>query len=374
MGESNTILSFGAGSIGRGLMGQLAEHARYRTVFVEPVASLREALVAEGSYCVHLTGRQRESFRVSDFEVVSPEDMDALAEHVARCSFAVTAVGGAHLKSVATLLAAGLAGRKRALPILLCENWPAADTEMFGYLREAGAREGDFLCVPASVERMVRSGEGLDLIGESCETLYADGSKWRESRPRIAGLCFVDDLTPYYKRKLFTNNAGHVLLAYRGALRGYALLRESVADREIRKALEEFLAVASSALHREYGLPLSTLKEHCATLMQYRFPNEELADTVRRVGRAPLRKLGPHERLIGLLRLVDEHHLDLAPICDVIAAALHYHDPEDEECRCMRGMIEAAGVQSVLREICALEPECPASKTILRAYMDFENG
>jgi mannitol-1-phosphate 5-dehydrogenase len=128
------------------------------------------------------------------------------------------------------------------------------------------------------------------------------------------------------------------------------------------------LEVASEALHREYGLDRLGLTEHVGVLLNHRFPNRELADTVARVARQPLRKIGPGERLVGLLRLVQRHRLDITPICRVMGAALHYFDPQDSECVSMKAMVEQGGPGRVLEEICGINSQDPAYRMSLDFY------
>lgn len=372
MSPRPSIVVFGAGGIGRGLVGPLAAKAGFALVFVEPHKPLREALTAPGAYRLRLTGRRPETVEVRGFEVISPDDRERLREAVADASFVATAVGGPHLEAVAQSLAPALSNRDTPVPVLLCENWPNADAEMSRRLFDAGAPAGAFVCVPSSVERMVRAAEGLDLVGESGETLFVDGSKWPGPRPSIADMHFVDRLEPYYKRKLYTNNGGHALLAYGGALRGYDRLVQAMDDPDIRAELARFLAAAGDALYLEYGLDRAALDEHIETLVRYRYPNVELADTVRRVARQPLRKLGPDERLVGLLRVLEKHRLDTAPVYRVIAAALRYRDPEDDEAVRMAEIVEAEGPGPVLTHVCGIQPGEAAWDGVLGAYRALE--
>ena len=353
-GYTDSVVIFGAGNIGRGLLGERLAAAHWRTIFVEADEALRGLLAGSTSYRVRLVGRDPCKRYVSDFEVLGPSDAEALKNALARCRFAATAVGGQNLQAIAPFLVEGLYRRDEPLNILLCENWPRPEEALGQALNEAGAAPETYRLVPSSVERMVRRGEDLELIGESSETVIIDRSSWHGPIPPIEGLIFVDEVEPYYKRKLYTNNAGQVVLAYLGHLRGSRLLIEALAQRDIAEDLNTFLQIASRVLEREYCLSCAHLDEHLMNLLEHRFSNKELADTIERVARQPIRKLGPSERLIGLLRLAEKYELDTSPICKVTAAALHYFDPEDDQCREMRGMIEVGGPGQVLLEVCKL--------------------
>jgi mannitol-1-phosphate 5-dehydrogenase len=255
----------------------------------------------------------------------------------------------------------------------VCENWPHADVALSDALVGAGADAGSFACVPASVERMVRGvPDSLDLIGENLESLYFSARGWRGPLPDLDGLDACEDLGPYYARKLFTNNAGHAVLAYEGHLAGRELLCEALAEPAIRRRVEEHLSLSAEMLTREYGMEGSDLAEHVRVLIGHRFANRELADTVRRVARSPLRKLGPEERLTGLLRKLAAHGLATEPVCRTIAAAMHYDDPDDAECERMKEMIRRGGPGRVLAEVCGLDPAGPLHRECLNQWRAIE--
>ncbi len=369
------IVIFGAGCIGRGLLGERAAAAGRRIVFVEAVDALAAALRQADGFNVRLVGREQSVTRVIDYQVISTRDHTAIAGALHTCAFAATAVGGAHLPAVAALMTPGVRQRDSALNILVCENWPNADQALTEQLIQNQAPAERFACIPCSVERMVRAQpDTLDLCGESLESLYFDVTRCRGAAPELPGLRPCNDLTPYYARKLFTNNAGHAVLAYEGHLAGHRLLCDAHRDPDIRAYVEALLAGAAEMLHRTYGLTREALREHVDILLRYRYANETLADTVRRVARNPLRKLGPSERLTGLLRRLEKAGLDSDPVCRTMAAAMAYFDAEDDECLRLRAMLAEQGPASVLRDVCEVDPDEPAGRACLRHWKDMFNN
>ncbi len=346
-----SLAVFGAGAIGRGLLGELAAQAGWPVVFIEKQPEFARQLAAAGQYTVRLVGRGESVTRVTNYRVLTASDTATIAATVRDCELAATAVGGEQLGVVAGLLAPALRERAKALPVLVCENWSRADAVLTEALTRAGAAPDAFFCVPVSVERMVQRTAGLDLVGENGET------GWAAATVPLPGLNGCADLTPYYARKLYTNNAGHALLAYEGFWAGHATLCAALAEPAIRRRLEALLAVAAGMLEREYGIAADALREHVDCLVRYRFANTALADRVERVARQPLRKLGPQERLVGLLRCAEKHGLPARPVCRAIAAALHYDDPRDAESRQLQAWVRADGPGRVLQEVCGLHPE-----------------
>lgn len=350
-GAPGSILVFGAGCIGRGLLGELAARSGIPLVFVESDTAFAGALADAGSYTVRLVGRAETTTTVSRYRVLTPSEPDAIARELAGCRFAATAVGGRNLRAVARLLAPALAHRTSPLTLLTCENWPHADSELWQLLAGLGVTPDRVTCAPCSVERMVQRLPGtLDLIGESVETAYTP------ARVELPGLHHCDSFDAIYARKLYTNNAGHALLAYEGHLDGCETLCQALEIPVIRTHLTELLDASSRMLAAEYGLPLDELRAHAETLANRRFANQALADRIDRVARQPLRKLGPDERLVGLLRKLQRHDLPIKPVCRVIAAACFYFDPSDPESVELRAMMARGGAGKVLWEVCHIHP------------------
>ena len=370
--NNSEVVIFGAGNIGRGLMGQLVACAGKRPIFVEADMELVRQLRDAATYQIQLVGREESSYEIDHYQVLALDEQTDITKAVASCDFAATSVGGQHLASVASLLKPALAKRKRPLNIMLCENWPKADVVMTEALSQLNVLMDTYACIPCSVERMVRRCENsLDLLGESNESVLLDYSKWVGDDPNIDGLVLCDDLTPFYARKLFTNNAGHALLAYMGFLSNCEYLYQAMKVNTIFSALSDLLQSAIQALEMEYQMDRAALKSHIDCLVKCRFANDKLADPVKRVAFQPLRKLDPKERLAGLIRLLQKHHLPTAPVSRIIGAALHYFDPKDEQCTQMKESISASGPGSVLKEVCKMTENEPCFTECLKYYQEF---
>lgn len=132
---------FGAGAIGRGLLGGPAARARLPVVCVGAVPELARQPAAAGRYTVRLVGREESETVVADYRVLTPAAGPAIAEAVRECAFAATAVGGRNPGAVADLLNAALPARATPLRVPVCENWPRAVTTLGqnGALRRLGA-------------------------------------------------------------------------------------------------------------------------------------------------------------------------------------------------------------------------------------------
>jgi mannitol-1-phosphate 5-dehydrogenase len=367
----NKVVVFGAGAIGRGLLADIAFNSAFQVVFVDAVGLLVDKLVDCKEYCVHLEGKSEASHIISGYQALKIDNLNDIANEIADSAFVTTSVGGTNLGDIAGLIAIGLAKRKGILNILVCENWPKADHILSDMLVSRGCDKKRFTCVPCSVERMAKSAEkGLDVIVESEQSLYVDETRWVGDKPKIEELLFCKNIEAYYKRKLYTNNAGHVLLAYAGYLSGCELLYEALGIQKIRQDLIDLLNAASQVLIKDYNFTKADMECHIDNLICWRFSNRKLADTTKRVARDPLRKLGTEERLVALVRRLEKYGLATVPVSRVIAAAMRYYDKDDAGSVKLAEMIAAGGAEAVLTQICKFSPQERCYQECLRFFCE----
>ena len=373
----DSVVIFGAGAVGRGFIARLLAANGLTPVFVEADVQLARRLKDVDGYIVHITGAEKRDSHVSGYEVLTPEQGGEISKALTNCLFMATAVGGRNLGTVARIVASGLAGvskqRGKPLNILLCENWPDAEKVLAEALLKAGCNEKSFACVRCSVERMVKGGENeLELIAEGGQTFYVDRRTWKGEQGGVVcgieGLTFTDNIEAIYARKLYTSNAGGAALAYFGYLSNCHFLYDALEIPEIRKNLTALLNVAKQCLIESFGLDEAELERHLDELMNRRFPNRDLADTVQRVARNPLRKLGSQERLAGLVHLLRRYALSTEPMFCVIGSALHYRDPADAESLELGRIIAQKGAGAILEDVCGFKRQERCFEECLEFY------
>ena len=81
-----------------------------------------------------------------------------------------------------------------------------------------------------------------------------------------------------------------------------------------------------------------------------------IVDFIERNARDPMRKLGPDDRLVGSARLVYEYGIMPENLAVAIAAAIYYENETDEFAVQLKEMRETKGVDTVLSEVCKLDP------------------
>ncbi len=125
-------------------------------------------------------------------------------------------------------------------------------------------------------------------------------------------------------------NTGHASTAYFGFLAGHERISDALADPAVAAAVERVLGETSALIVAKHDFTEEEQAGYRAAILE-RFRNPELPDTVERVGRQPLRKLGRHERFIGPAAELATMGLPVDGLLAAVGAALRFDVPADPE-------------------------------------------
>ncbi|HLU21639.1 MAG TPA: mannitol-1-phosphate 5-dehydrogenase, partial [Bacillaceae bacterium] len=181
------------------------------------------------------------------------------------------------------------------------------------------------------------------------------------------GMIKVADLAPYIERKLFTVNTGHAVTAYLGFLDGKETIDQSLKDSKIYQKVKATLGETGAYLTKRYQLDEGEHQKYIEKII-VRFQNKHLHDDVNRVGRSPIRKLGPNDRLIKPMVEAQKLGLSFQHLASAVAACLLFDVQDDPESVELQKMIKDQGITYVLKEICQLDGSDDISKVIIDQY------
>jgi len=380
-----TAVIFGAGSVGRGFLGQLFSESGYQVVFVDVDDALVEALSTVGAYTLRLAGVDRtEDLTIGPVRVVDGRSTDAVAAEVARSSLMATAVGARVLRAISRPIADGLVQRSTQegappLNVIICENLHDAPELLRGHVREFLPADRKSLVdqmgfVPAVIARMSpvptpqqREQDPALIVAEPYKVLPVDREAFVGEIPTVVGMEAVTPFVAYTERKLYIHNAAHAILGYLGYRRGLTYGYEALEDVWIRSRLDRALAESGRALIAEHGLAAQGMGDHIQDLLA-RFANRALADPVDRLARDPLRKLNPSDRLVGAARLAEKHGVEPQGLAWGIAGALAYDNVEDDHAVTLQGRITEQGLEGVMRGLCGIAEDEPLAVLVRGRY------
>jgi len=373
---------FGAGMVGRGFLGQLLTESGYEVVFVDIDRELLEAINVQRGYRLRLVDNEEvEELWIAPARAIDGREAGHVAAVLSEAELAATAVGARALPLIAPVFAQAIArraevGLESPLNIIICENLKNADTIFRGRVWEAlDPHYRPFLkqqvgFAMAVIGRMapliapeVRQQDPALMITEPYKELPVSRDGFVGPIPEVVGLRAESHFEAWVARKLYLHNAGHAMLAYLGYLKGLTYGYEALHDPDVRPLFDRALTESLNALVVAFGFQEPDLWAHVADLIR-RFDNRALADTIFRLARDPLRKLGSEDRLMGAARLALQH--DVAPrgLAWGIAAGLAYDDPQDPRAVELQGIVDAHGVVNVLQTLCGLNPDNPLSKQL----------
>ena len=382
-------VQIGAGSIGRGFIGQLFSLSGYELVFVELDPRMVAALNQDRRYPLRvISGQSGSETWIEGVRAVSALDAAAVAGELAGASVVGTAVGAGALAEIAPVLAAGLELRWRSgnlapLNIILCENLVDADAVFRNLVasrltpadRELLGRLVGF--VRASVGRMVPvmtpqmcEGNILRIWAEEYDHLLVDAEGFAGPVPPVRNMEPVAPFDYYIQRKLYIHNMGHAAAAYLGALGGCRFIGEAMGVPAIAGVVRAAMRESATAIAAEHRLDEAPLFGHIDELLG-RFANTRVAGTVERVGQDLPRKLAPRDRFMGPIAMCRKWGLPRGDILEALAAGLLFDD-----CRstALRDEIARSGAGPALERFCGLDRLDPDASIVLERYEALRGG
>ena len=383
-----TLVHFGAGNIGRGFIGQLFSLSGWEVVFVDVQEAVLKALNERGSYTVfEVDTEQRRPVTVSPVRGVDGRDAQAVAGVIASADLVSTAVGLGALPHIAKPITAGfeqrLATAGGALDILVCENGVQAPDILRAALRAESSEQllakFDQLhgMVRTSIGRMVPAGTGtdvLDITVEPYRTLPVELQAFRGVIPDLPGLKAQPDFDLVLRQKLYIHNATHACLAYAGLAKGLVAVPDCMENADMVASMRAVGAEVSAALAKAHGSdsnPSADIEAECLAMVEdlcIRYRNRPLGDPLARVGRDPVRKLGPDDRLIGAARLCEQQGIKPLHLAHHILLACQYTISDDEphakRWRQLQETPATANWRALLCEFAQLDPQEPLMSTL----------
>lgn len=375
-------LHFGAGNIGRGFIGLILSRAGYAVTFSDVNQELVNALQQRGEYTVELANENKDQEMVSGVKAIDGRELQTVAATVVEADLITTAVGVTVLKRIAPGIAEGLEQRRRAGPvqkplhIIACENAIGGSAQLKDHVyalldEQARAFADQYVYFPNSaVDRIVPIQNHEDPLHVQVEPFYewvVDRSQMAPAFKPIDGIIYVEDLEPYIERKLFTVNTGHCAAAYIGYVNGYDTIQKAITDENVKSVVYGILQETGRVLVKRFGFNPEQHEQYIAKILG-RFVNPYLTDEVTRVGRSPIRKLSPNDRLVRPALLAHAEGMEVTYLAKAMAAACRFNAADDPEAVELQSMIREKGVTAALRHYTSLDEGHPVLVEAVKQY------
>ena len=376
---------FGAGNIGRGLVGRILFESEYKVTFVDVNEKLIKLINSAKGYPIYVTiGNEYDHRNIKNVNAIDGNDIDAVISTAKDVSVIATAVGVNALKYIIPSIAAIIKQRYIEQPdgylnFILCENMIDVHLYVKEMLKEKlteaeymfmeehiGFCQSSIGCmVPAPAEELLKK-NALAVAVEDYNKIYTDKDGVRGELPDIDNIVAYSPFSFYINRKLFMHNMSHSVCAYLGFHKGYTYIWQSILDQEIRNKVERALEETASALSLNYNVEMRELNEHAEDLVR-RYGNKLLADTVARVGADPKRKLGKNDRLIGAARFCLDNSINPSTIIDVLPLVFSFDVENDPSSKEVSSYYKEHGLAESIKKYCQLNETEPLFGKIIAA-------
>jgi mannitol-1-phosphate 5-dehydrogenase len=339
----------------------------------------------KGGYRVIEVGEERQEHHVDNVTGLPADNIETVSEEVAQADLITTAVGVDNLKFLIPGLSQGLQKKLAKdnpgyLNIIACENAVRASSTLKNKVIEElpetlKSKLEEHIGFPDSaVDRIVppQAEDGLDVKVEPFSEWIIDKTQVKGPPLEINGAKLTDNLLAFVERKIFTLNTGHCGTAYLGYLKGYDYIHEAIADEEIYDLIKTALDESGSSLQAQYGFTEAEHEKYAAKILE-RFKNPALQDSVVRVGREPIRKLSPDDRLVKpAVRALEVNRFPVG-LSQCIAAGFLFAPQEDEEGQQIQQMISRQGIAETVEEITGLNRDNMLGREVIRRYQKLKN-
>ncbi len=348
--NNKKLVLFGAGKIGRSFIGQLFSRSGYEVVFVDIDEKVISGLNRHGKYRVIIKSDDGdETIWVENVKGVLVSDADKVIEEVAAAGILAISVGQNAIPKIIPIIAKGLELRNEynpglSLDIILAENLRDAAMivrdELKKHISPSFDLEKNVGLIETSIGKMVpimpksaMVNDPLLVFAEPYNTLILDKNSFKNSVPKVEGLAPKDNMPAWVDRKSFIHNLGHAAAAYYGYWKYPDLiyLYEIMSKKDVYETARATMLQSADVLIKHYpdDFTKADLIAHIDDLL-HRFSNKALGDTVFRVGQDLYRKLGPEDRLAGVLKLALNYKMPYDKILYIIACALNFKATDEQ--------------------------------------------
>ena len=353
---------FGAGKIGRGFIADLIHETGYEITFVDVNEKLNDELNKYHNYYLYLIEDNYQRKEIDHVSALSPiTQPEEVTDAIVEAGLVTTAVLADNFPKIARSLAQGLKARleagKTKVNVIPCENALFCGDMLKEEIIKTGIITKEELdqiaAVPnTAVDRMVfgtdRDGRDGIEIGKDYELVIEVDKLADPQNLPIKGPEYTDNLKKYLERKLYTINGGHAWSGYIAHIMGYDIIQDYFAKEEN----VEMTNYIDFALNR--------------------FLTPGVTDTVARISRAPIRKLGHEDRLVGPAVQCEERGLENGLIIKGIAAAFMFDVKEDEQSVELLEYVKEHGIEEAVTHFTEIEKGSRIFDEIIKNYHELE--
>jgi len=373
-------LHFGAGNIGRGFIGKTLSESGFDVVFADLNQDIIDFINYNKEYSVRIIGNENNIINIKKVSAIHSNNPNII-KIISSVDLITTAVGPSALDRIAPVIISGIILKIKnkcikPLNIIACENKIKASSFLKKeILKQLPIKHYNYLnkyigfidCSIDTIIPVINPNDYSSLIVEDFKEWIVNISQFKGTVPKIIDMKLSNNLDAFIERKLFTLNTGHAIAAYLGSIKKYKTIQEAISDEQIRIIVQLAMEESGSVLIKRYKFNKNDHLNYIKKIF-LRLENPLLSDSLERIARNPLQKLGKEERLIKPFLGSIKYHLPYSNLVKGIAAALHYQNPNDLESIQIASLIKKQGLKETLINIYDFSENSEEINSIISEY------
>ncbi len=365
--NTDNIVIWGAGKIGRGFIGDLFYRAGYQITFIDADRELTETLEAQGFYTVYnlRSEADQEKATIDGFRILHIDEDSGIQQALMESQIMAVAVFPVAFEDTAKKIAEHLEERKlnpeaSPLDIILCTNIhhpePRFRKLIESFLSDEGKKYlnqnigiAESLIIRMAVDPTdeMKKDDPFVVMTNGYKVLTVDKTAIKNTPPEIKGIRLTENIAAEEIRKMYTYNMVHAVYAYLGKLKNYTTIMESINDEAVQSVALGALEEVSRALQKEFSFTEQEMNRWNQEVLE-NMANPILKDTINRVGGDPKRKLQNNDRLIGPALLCRKNGILPYYLTIAIACGYLFSNPEDSSSVEIQDFLKAYDIKTAI--------------------------
>lgn len=353
-------LHFGAGNIGRGLIGYLLSKSGYEICFADTNDEIIETINTDKHYYFKTISNQL--FKVDNIYALNiKRNEKEVIDRFMKADIITTSVGANNLKSIVPCIVKGIEKRInnscKKIDIIANENAINASSILKKEIELKINGTSDlrlFIGFPNSaIDRQSSSilykGKNIPFVEEYYEWVINRNEIISDCSLLIKDVNYADSIDFYIERKLYFVNSSHTATAYMGHLYGKKYMKEAFEIEDICNFRENMLNEIAQYFTVKYNSNIEDIRDYLKKIF-IRHSNKKLNDEIIRVGREPIRKLGYNERLVSPYVKLRKINKPNKYVARAIASAFRFKNELDKESIEIYEYIKSNGINKAVKK------------------------
>ncbi|WGI36628.1 mannitol-1-phosphate 5-dehydrogenase [Mesomycoplasma lagogenitalium] len=316
-----SVLHFGAGNIGRGLIANIYKQNDVKIYFIDTNKEVVDKLNQLKKYQI-INVETNEKIEINDFKAIWSNEEKKIVDLINEVNIVSTSIQSNNLVYIQKYFQKADKSKKK--DIYCFENGNKISEQFKKSLNLNSNWNFINVSIDCIIPQVIND-EKMTVYVENYFEIIAQNNCYY----KLKLIKYVDQIDPYIIRKLVLINGLHSAIGYLGHFLNYQYTNQSFNDENIKKQIQNLANDLILALNWKYN---QFNKEDLIVYwnkITKRFCSKYINDLNVRVARNPLQKISINERFFVIYRLLNEANIDKINLIKIINYLLKFDYKND---------------------------------------------